>query len=320
MKYVIGIDSGGTNYRLKACTLDGIELGYYVGKPASIYALDKSELIRRINDNIDCLLKTFSGRREDAVFILCGTTGLDSKEDEDAIFDIYANLKGFSCPVRVLNDAELAHYTVTGGEGVLIISGTGTIAYAKDRNGNCARSGGWLFTILGDEGSGAWVSRMALRQLGRFYDGAIPRSPLIEEIEKTLDIHDRNGLNSLASRMGNRPWGTPALGMIVDESASRGDKIASRILEQAAMETFNVVADVVTALGLESLGQDFKLGLWGSNLLKSSMLKSKFLELVTKQYPEVRIVFPVKESIDGAVELAIKETMNMRTRSSYPAS
>ena len=185
MKYVIGIDSGGTNYRLRAASLDGTILGSYVGRPASIYSLENDELIERIGANIDALLETFGGRREDALYILCGTTGADSDEDVEQIHRVYSSLPGFDCPVRILNDVQLAHYAVIGGPGVLIISGTGTIAYAVDAEGNEVRSGGWLFSILGDEGSGAWVSRMALRQLGRFYDGILPRSPLISKVEET---------------------------------------------------------------------------------------------------------------------------------------
>ena len=33
MDYVLGIDSGGTNYRVEAQDTDGHQLGYYVGQP-----------------------------------------------------------------------------------------------------------------------------------------------------------------------------------------------------------------------------------------------------------------------------------------------
>ena len=156
MKYVIGIDSGGTNYRIKASALDGTVLGYFVGNEANHYHNTKEEMMKRINSHFSSLLQSFDGKKEDCEYIVCGTTGLDSPQDGEFLEACYRSLEGFHCPVRVINDAELAHYTVTGGEGVLIISGTGSIAFASDKQGNHARSGGYLFTILGDEGSGSW--------------------------------------------------------------------------------------------------------------------------------------------------------------------
>lgn len=314
MKYVIGIDSGGTNYRLRAASLDGTILGSYVGRPASIYSLENDELIERIGANIDALLETFGGRKEDALYILCGTTGADSDEDVEQIHRVYSSLPGFDCPVRILNDVQLAHYAVIGGPGVLIISGTGTIAYAVDAEGNEVRSGGWLFSILGDEGSGAWVSRMALRQLGRFYDGILPRSPLISKVEETLEIQGRDGLNQVASAMAKRPWRTPKLGQLVDEAALEGDDIAIMILTKAAEESFAVMKDAVDALQLDKKDPCFKLGLWGSNLLKSPVLKKRFLELTQAHYPSAKVLYPARESIDGAVELAINEARQLQVQ------
>lgn len=305
MDYVIGIDSGGTNYRLKAADLSGKVLGCYTGLPASIYALDRESLVMRIEANVDALLATFGGRRGDCRYILCGTTGVDSDEDERQLMGIYNSLPGFTCPAKVINDAQLAHYTVTGGEGALVISGTGTIAYACDGEGNTARSGGWLFSIMGDEGSGAWVSRMALRQLGRHYDGAISRSVLIDLVEAELDLHSREDLNRLASRMGERPWGAPKLGSIVDRADHEGDPIAHSILEKAAGETFSVVKDAIETLQLDRKCRNFKLGMWGSNLLKSDTIRESFIALARSAYPECRILMPERESIDGALELAL---------------
>lgn len=307
MKYVIGIDSGGTKYRLKAAMLDGTVLGYYEGKPANIYSQTKNEVIERIDDNIDALLSIFGGKREDASYILCGTTGLDSCKDDIILNEIYSSLGGFSCPVKVINDAELALYTVTGGFGVLIISGTGAIAVGRRRDGKTARAGGWLFTINGDEGSGAWVSRSALRYLGRYYDQAVERDILIELIENELKIKDREGLNELASSMGNRPWSWPALGEVVDRAAVSGSTAAVEILHKAAVEVMSIVNDVVYALRLDEKEPNFNLGLWGSNIIKSTVMQDYFISKAVALYPEARIMLPEKESVDGAVELALQE-------------
>ena len=47
------------------------------------------------------------------------------------------------------------------GPGVIVIAGTGSIAYGRNREGQTARAGGWGFAIS-DEGSGHWIGRTAV--------------------------------------------------------------------------------------------------------------------------------------------------------------
>ncbi len=63
MDYVLGIDSGGTNYRVEAQDTDGHQLGYYVGQPVNHYNFAKEEWQNRINENIDACLAQFGGQR-----------------------------------------------------------------------------------------------------------------------------------------------------------------------------------------------------------------------------------------------------------------
>ncbi|MDD3904130.1 MAG: hypothetical protein PHO09_10680, partial [Sphaerochaeta sp.] len=205
-----------------------------------------------------------------------------------------------------MNDAELAHYTVTGGQGILIISGTGSIAYGCNSKGETARCGGWLFTILGDEGSGSWISRRALRHLGRFFDGAVGESPLVGLLRHELDVNSREDLNALAHRMGMQPWFTPALGKTVNDAVLLGDSEAVSILECAAAHIFGIVRDLALELYPTKEQQTFNLGLWGSTLLLSDVLKQRFLHLVLAEFPAASICLTEKESIDGAIELALK--------------
>lgn len=306
MKYVIGIDSGGTNYRVLACDLQGNTLGSYTGEPANHYYISMEEMSVRVNRNIDRCLAQFDGRRADACCLICGTTGLDSPEDEKLLGDFYGSLPGFSCPVRVVNDAELAHYTVTGGTGVLVISGTGSIAFGRSRAGRSARSGGWLFTILGDEGSGAWVSRAALRYVGRWLDGAVEAGPMVEKVCHELNIASRHDLNSIASRSGTPPWYTPPLAKLVNEAAAQGDEAALAILKQAAALVFAVVEDIVHALGLERTEPDFKLGVWGSNILQSPYVLGEFRALAARRFPQAVLCLPTRSATEGAVSMALE--------------
>lgn len=306
MKYVLGIDSGGTNYRVMAMDLEGKRLGYHVGEPANLHYLSEEELLERINHNIGECLSQFSGRLKDAGYLVCGTTGIDCDEDAERLLKCYQKLEGLDCPMKVINDAELAHYTVTGGKGILIISGTGSIAFGINKKGERARAGGWPLSIFGDEGSGIWVTKMALKHFARYLDRAVESGPLIRLIESEVGIHKRDELIQASLKGGKNPADFPQLGKLVNQAAVEGDVHAMDILTGAARELFLIIQDIVHALGMEETEPDFCVGVWGSNIVKSKIVLERFSELVTERYPEARILLPQKEAIEGAVEMALE--------------
>lgn len=306
MRYVIGIDSGGTKFRVKAADLSGNTLAYHEGRTANHYSLPPDEVKNRINESIDNAIAQFGGTREEAAYIVSGTSGLDSEEDGIFLTGIYESLHDFACPVKVINDAELAHYAVTGGSGILVISGTGSIGFGRSRDGRTSRAGGWLFSILGDEGSGAWVSRSALRHTGRYFDGAADESPMTRLICEQLDLHSRNDLNQLAKKMGTPPWGTPNIGSLVDAAANDGDAAAISILQEAGKLVFMIAEDVERTLSLSDTEPDFNIGVWGSNILKSKIILQTFLECVRQKFPEARFCDAAGvTSVDAAIKLAL---------------
>src|SRR5438876_10578758 len=72
-------------------------------------------------------------------------------------------LAGLARRVDVIADVEAAWHATLGAErGVLVLSGTGSIALGRDARGRWARAGG-LGPLLGDEGSAFWIGREWLR-------------------------------------------------------------------------------------------------------------------------------------------------------------
>src|SRR5437016_7123438 len=76
------------------------------------------------------------------------------------------------------DDAVIALAGATAsGQGIITISGTGSIAFGRNAAGQSARAGGWGY-IYGDEGSGFDIARQALRALVRAEEGWGPSSRL----------------------------------------------------------------------------------------------------------------------------------------------
>ena len=95
---------------------------------------------------------------------------------------------GVARQVRVLADGEVALATAFGtGPGVLVNAGTGSIAYARDPEGELHRAGGYGWQ-LGDEGGGYWLGRRALDVAARSHDGRGEGSTLLARLLGALGL------------------------------------------------------------------------------------------------------------------------------------
>lgn len=303
VEYIIGIDSGGTNYRVQAESLNGEILGRYVGTTANHYSFGEEEVKKRINHHIDECLGSFGGQRADCRYLVCGTTGLDTEEDDIFLNHLYGNLEGFDCPAVVMNDAEIAHYTVTGGQGVLVISGTGSIAFGRNQKGESGRVGGWSLSIMGEEGSGTWVTRKALRYLADCYDKVAEEGLLADLIRKKLDIYTVKDLTDYSAYLIAHKNGKVSLGETVDYAAEHGDENAVKILKAAAGETFKLVDNLIRVLNMQD-DPEIAVGIWGSNIVQSRTHKEEFERLVKNKYPQAVVKKPMQEAVDGAARMA----------------
>src|SRR4029453_18751567 len=135
---------------------------------------------------LDGILEELDPSRRAAALCL-GIAGVDRPADEQVIRGSLRRL-GYRENARVVNDAAIA--LVAGAEervGIVILAGTGSIAYGADRAGNTARSGGYGF-LLADEGSGYWLGHQALRATVRSADGRGPHSLLADLVFESLGV------------------------------------------------------------------------------------------------------------------------------------
>ena len=82
--------------------------------------------------------------------------------------------------VRIVHDAvPILAAGSPEGWGVALISGTGSLAFGRDRQGRSCRAGGWGF-LFGDEGSGYAIALAGLRAAAQAADGRAPATRLLE--------------------------------------------------------------------------------------------------------------------------------------------
>jgi N-acetylglucosamine kinase-like BadF-type ATPase len=146
--------------------------------------------------------------------------------------------------IIVTHDALIALSGATAGEpGLITIAGTGSIAFGRNNSGETARAGGWGF-IFGDEGSGFYIARQALRAALRFEEGwGRPTSlrPLL------LDATGASNINELLHRFYTPEFPrsrVAGFAKLVDDAAEKGDTTATEILNEAARELAAIAAAV----------------------------------------------------------------------------
>jgi len=132
--------------------------------------------------------------------------------------------------VRVGMDVEGAHRDAFGGgPGVLLVVGTGSMAWGRDPSGREIRVGGWG-GMLGDEGSGYWFGLGGLRAVARAADGRGPRTGLTETLLEALGLHDPPSLIPWASTATKGE--IAALAPRVLEAAFSGDPAGAELLKE----------------------------------------------------------------------------------------
>lgn len=308
VKYVLGIDSGGTKFLLKAMDMEGHVISSFTGKPACIARIGKQKTRERIEENISSFLNNTTLRRKDCQAIVCGTTGADSEESRREYEMFYRNIQEMSCPVLCINDAEVALYAATKGYGIIVIAGTGSIAFGRNHAGKTWRCGGWPLCIFGDEGSGTWMNRKALEYLSYVIDGRVQTSVLysmlIKELEKNgMKADSADALIAICQRIEKEGSGFLHLAPVVMDAAEKGDLYAEALITEEAKYTFRLAEGVIKNLDFRE--KKTKVGVWGSAIVKNPLHYHRFVELMKTNYPKMAVKIPEKDAAEGACALAL---------------
>lgn len=307
MEYVLGIDSGGTKFLVRAADRNGHPLGSFEGAPASINRMSREVMKERVSENIRTLLSKCSLQLKDCRIIVCASTGVDSPLSKEQTCSVYREMEGVNCPVVCINDAEAALYASSGETGVIVISGTGSIAFGRDRNGTEWRCGGWPLCIFGDEGSGTWLNRKALEYMSHVIDGRIEKTPLYslldEELNKSMQTEEKDPVEKLISvckRIEREGSGFLHLGPLIMKAAQEED-YAKELIRTEAKHTFDLVRGVLEHLSFR--GDDIRIGAWGSAIVKNPLHFVMFEEMIKERWPKAEVKIPQEDAAKGACRL-----------------
>jgi N-acetylglucosamine kinase len=177
----------------------------------------------------------------------------------------------------VTTDAVTALAGATAGKpGIVVIAGTGSIAFGRNAEGRTARAGGWGY-IFGDEGGAFDIARQALRAALRYEEGWGPPTALHGALLEAAGSADAN---DVLHRFYSDEWPRPrvaALAPRVDEAAMAGDAIAREILHSAAQQLAILTASVRRQLWKP--GEPARVA-WIGGVFRSRLLLERYRDLV----------------------------------------
>jgi N-acetylglucosamine kinase-like BadF-type ATPase len=179
--------------------------------------------------------------------------------------------------VIVTHDGRIAlSGAMSGGPGMIVIAGTGSLAFGESAAGEAARAGGWGY-IYGDEGSAFDIARQAVRAVLRDHEGWGAHTALTPALLEATEARDAN---HLVHRLYTPDWPRSKvadLARIVDGIAEAGDPIALDIMNGAAQHLALLSAAVRRQLFRE--GEPSRLS-WIGGVFGSSILLERFRMLV----------------------------------------
>lgn len=290
MDYYIGIDGGGTKTK---CVLTDNELNVLFktkSGPSNFLTIGIEPVSQTIFELVKSSMESHTFIHDELKSIVLGTTGAGRRTDaerlEKAVIEL-AKKNNFELPTfKVVSDARIAlEGAFSGNPGSILIAGTGSIMFGKDKNGEIHRVGGFG-RLIGDEGSGLTLGRKGLNVLAKFFDGRVKTTLLADKIKSKFNITNES---ELITKVYGEEFKTQHVAPLVIESAEQGDDLCSEILDKETDELIMHVIAMNNKLNEESM----KLVFIGSTItndnLYSQMLKDKlklYLPNVTLQKPE----------------------------------
>ena len=297
--HVLGIDAGGTKTVCLLADSEGRILAQARGGGANLQASGELEVEKGLHRVMDEAL----GDRDVRPDVIClGIAGVDRPADAEAIRSIMRRI-GFKTRVIVVNDALIALEAGAGDrQGVVVIAGTGSIAYGRDSAGRAARSGGWGY-LLGDEGGGFWIGRAALSAVVRQFDGRGPTTMLTDLVLKQMHLGNPTELIHAIYDRGLQRHAVAAIASTVHTAQVAGDAVAKDILGRAGAELTAAAASVIGKL--EIRGEVFPTVLAGGIFRAIPSLASdvtaRLHEVAPRTTPRLLDVEPAV----GAVHIAL---------------
>jgi len=295
---VAGVDAGASHSEIVIADADGTERARVRGSAAAVRPGGERASAITIIGLLDEATRQAGTAR--IASLVVGAAGAGHAAVQTALAD---HLRALGAPdrTRVVTDAETAYVSALGDTpGILVLSGTGSIAVARDTTGAWHRIGGlgWRF---GDEGSGFSLGNAGVRAVAQAAEGRGPPTALTTMLPAGVNAPDVRALIRWAHDA--EPREIAALGTAVQRAARNGDGVAAALLDRAAED---LAAHVTALLRYFPAPVAVPTIVGGGAVQPGSPLRASVLEVLAERVPVVAVLDRALDPARGAAILAAR--------------
>jgi len=301
--YYLGIDGGGTK---TTCAVgdDSTLLATATAGASNIVRVGESQARESLRQAVKQACAAAGIAPEQVARVCVGGSGAARPQLAALIREFLAEI--LPMPIDVVGDMQIAlEAAFDDGPGVIVIAGTGSIAYGRDRQGRTLRAGGWGFAI-GDEGSAHWIGRSAVSAILRASDlvdqtSASPsqESSLIASVFKAWGV---TSLADLARAANSIP--PPDFAALFPAVAASQDDLATQVLTDAGRELARVAEVVMRRLFAKDETSSVPVAMAGGVFRHAPRVREVFYNELRALDPRAEIHPNIVEPVEGALRMA----------------
>ncbi len=296
----IAVDGGQSSTLAMVMTIDGQIIGTgFAGPSNHVDEPGGPERLRNaLDQSINEALLVSQQHPNQVTGICLGMTG-GADLAREWITSQYpgTNVQSYYDYVTSLAGASLAN------EGVVVIGGTGAVAYGRLDDGHDAKAGGWGY-IMGDEGSGYDIGRRALQVAAQASDGRIDMTQLLNMIPTQLGLPDLKAIHKLLYSGQLTRAQIARLTVSVISAAEAGDRAAQQLLDDAAEAL--ATAGIAVIRQLRKMDTGLPIYPTGGLFQSNTLLKNAFRKNIALRAPHIEVKEPTFPPIAGGLLLALK--------------
>jgi N-acetylglucosamine kinase-like BadF-type ATPase len=292
----LGIDSGGTK---TACVLgdERTILGRGLSGASNVVRVGEAQAKQALAEAVQEACRAAGRLPREIVRTVMGSAGAARAEARKFLEQTLAEL--IAGEVRVVGDMIAAMHAAFGDRpGVVVISGTGSIAYGRNEQGETARAGGWGWAIS-DEGSGPWIGRAAVAAIFHAHQqGRV--SALESAVLHAWQLADTEQLVRAANATPPPDFG----GLLpeVQRAAAAGDPAAQEVVARAGRELAQLARTVATRLFPEN--NSVPVAMAGGVFCHAPLVRDAFRHALLEVLPQSVVLSALAEPVLGALALA----------------
>ncbi len=302
---IIGIDGGGTHTR-GSLFREGKIIAKVKSGTTRIGAVGVGESCERTLNVITELCKQAEIEIAEIDAIIVGLAGVWLEEEKKRSQQLLRTLaRGQYLTINdliVTSDAEIAlEGAFDGGNGIITIVGTGSIALAKNGRKPLGRCGGWGIE-LDDEGSGAWIGREGLTAVVRAIDGRGKHTSLTEKVGEQISSIDLEQPRTIVKAYNEGAFQYQMLTPTVMQCAEEGDEVCLDIIKRSAMHLAELPNAVLPNYEPDEVVPVSLMG----GIIEADTLLAKLLIKEIEKNKQIKLVSPKGDAIHGAITMGHK--------------